>query len=68
MRMGPQMLVGTHNDFGRVYGDSLPHYRGLLSTIMSNLLKRETSLKGGIQSKRLKAAWDHDYMLKVLAA
>jgi hypothetical protein len=31
-----------------------------------NLLKRETSLKGGIQTKRLKAAWDHDYLLKVL--
>ena len=25
-----------------------------------NLLKRENSLKVGIQAKRLKAAWDHD--------
>jgi hypothetical protein len=30
------------------------------------MLKRENSLKGGMQTKRLKAAWDHDYLLKVL--
>jgi hypothetical protein len=34
----------------------------------TNLLKREKSLKGGIQTKRLKSAWDHDYLLKVLSA
>jgi hypothetical protein len=33
-----------------------------------NMLKRETSLKGGIQTKRLKAAWDQKYLLKVLSA
>jgi hypothetical protein len=32
----------------------------------NNLLKRETSLKGGIQTKQLKAAWDPKYLLKVL--
>jgi hypothetical protein len=32
-----------------------------------NLLKREKSLKGGIQTKRLKAAWEHNYLLKILA-
>jgi hypothetical protein len=30
------------------------------------MLKRENSLKGGLQTKRLKAAWDHAYLLKVL--
>jgi hypothetical protein len=30
------------------------------------MLKRETSLKGGMQTKRLKDAWDHGYLLKVL--
>jgi heterodisulfide reductase subunit B len=33
----------------------------------TNLLKREKSLKAGLQTKRLKAAWDHDYMLKEIA-
>jgi hypothetical protein len=31
-----------------------------------NLLKLETSLKRGIKGKRLKAAWDHPYLLKLL--
>jgi hypothetical protein len=31
-----------------------------------NMLKREKSLKGGIQTKRLKAAWDYAYLMKVL--
>jgi predicted transposase YbfD/YdcC len=31
-----------------------------------NLLKQETSLKVGIATKRLRAAWDRDYLLKVI--
>ena len=31
-----------------------------------NLLKRETTAKVGIKAKRLKAGWDHDYLLKIL--
>lgn len=32
-----------------------------------NLLRRETSKKRGIKGKRLNAAWDHDYLLKLLS-
>lgn len=39
----------------------------LLRKIALICLKQETSLKGGIQTKRLKAAWDLRYLLKVLA-
>jgi hypothetical protein len=33
-----------------------------------NLLKQEQSLNRGIKGKRLKAAWDHPYLLKRMAA
>ena len=32
-----------------------------------NLLRKETSKKRGIKGKRLAAAWDHDYLLKILS-
>jgi predicted transposase YbfD/YdcC len=39
----------------------------LLRKIALMCLKNETSLKGGIQTKRLRAGWDLKYLLKVLA-
>jgi predicted transposase YbfD/YdcC len=39
----------------------------LLNRIALNLLKQETSFKRGIRSKRLKAARNHPYLLKLLA-
>jgi predicted transposase YbfD/YdcC len=39
----------------------------ILRHMALNLLKRDTS-RGSIHSKRLKAGWDHEYLLKVLSA
>ena len=38
----------------------------LLNKIALNLLKNEKSVKVGIKTKRLKAGWDENYMMKVL--
>jgi predicted transposase YbfD/YdcC len=38
-----------------------------LCRIALNLLKRDTSIKAGIKTKRLNAGWDHDYLLKLMA-
>lgn len=37
-----------------------------LRRIALNLLRREKTKKRGIKGKRLNAAWDHDYLLKLL--
>jgi predicted transposase YbfD/YdcC len=38
-----------------------------LCRLALNLLKREKSTKVGIHTKRLKAGWDHDYLLKLIS-
>jgi predicted transposase YbfD/YdcC len=60
--------ISFREDLSRVRKDHAPENLGILRHMAINLLKREKSLKGGIQSKRLKAAWDHDYLLKILTA
>ena len=39
----------------------------ILRHLAMGLLKRESSVKVGIKSKRSKAGWDDAYLLKVLA-
>lgn len=46
-------------------GDSAENF-SLLRRIALMLLKKEHTLKGGIQTRRLKAGWDKNYLLKVL--
>ena len=50
----------------RIRKDHGPQNINTLRQIGHNLLKNETTLKVGIQGKRLNAGWDEDYLLKVL--
>ena len=54
--------IAFREDYCRVRKEHAPENFGIIRHMAINLLKHETSLKGGIQTKRLKAAWDHDYM------
>ena len=38
-----------------------------LCRIALNLLKRDATAKGGIQTKRLQAGWDNDYLLQLIS-
>ena len=60
--------MSFREDLCRVRKDHAPENFGILRHMAINLLKREKSLKGGLQTKRLKAAWDPDYLMKVLTA
>jgi hypothetical protein len=39
---------------------------GRLRHTALNLLKQEKSAKVGVRAERLRAGWDHDYLLKLL--
>ncbi|MCH8281846.1 MAG: ISAs1 family transposase [Chloroflexi bacterium] len=58
--------VTFREDHSRVRKDHGPQNLAVLRQIALNLLKQETSLKRGLQGKRLKAGWVENYLLKVL--
>ena len=58
--------IAFREDACRVRKDHAPENFAILRHMAINLLKRENSLKAGLQTKRLKAAWDHDYLIKIL--
>lgn len=60
--------VAFNEDRSRVRKDHAPANLASLRHMAVNLLKQETSAKGGIKAKRLQAGWNEDYLLKVLAA
>jgi len=55
-------------DLSRVRVDHAPENLSIIRRMATNLLKKENSLNGGLQTKRLKAAWEHSYLLKILSA
>lgn len=59
--------VAFREDDSRVRQGNAPQNLAVLRHMALNLLKQEKTAKGGIKAKRLKAAWDNDYLVKVLS-
>ena len=58
--------VTFREDQCRIRKNYAPQNMATLRQISHNLLKKETSLKVGIQGKHLQAGWREDYLLKVM--
>ena len=59
--------VAFREDDSRIRAGNAPENLALVRKLTHNLLKQEMTLKRGIKTKKLKAAWDNKYLLKVLA-
>jgi len=53
-------------DRSRIKKENAPENFGLLRRLALCLLKKETTSKRSIKGKRLQAAWDDGYLLRVL--
>ncbi len=58
--------VSFREDDSRLRKDHGPENLALLRRLAVSLLKRDTTVKRGIATKRKRAGWDDDYLLHVL--
>lgn len=58
--------VAFREDMSRIRMDHGPENFAVIRHIALNLLRQETSFKGSIKTKRLKAGWNNAYLAKVL--
>ncbi len=60
--------VAFREDESRIRKDHSPANMAIIRHIALNLLKQEKTAKLGVKAKRLRAGWDDEYLLKVLAS
>jgi len=59
--------IGFREDESRIRKGQATENFAILRNIALNLLKQEKTAKFGIKARRLRAGWDNDYLLKVIA-
>jgi predicted transposase YbfD/YdcC len=59
--------IAFREDESRVRQGHADQNLAVLRRLALNLLRQETTAKMGVKAKRLKAGWDHAYLLKLLA-
>ncbi len=59
--------VAFDEDACRVRKDNAPVNLATLRHLALNLLRQETTDKNGVKARRLRAGWDSDYLLKIIA-
>ena len=60
--------VAFSEDASRIRKDHAPENLALIRHVALNLLRQDSSTKAGIKARRLKAGWDNDYLLELLAS
>jgi len=60
--------IAFDQDHNRVHKDHAPENLAVLQHIALNLIKQENASRSSIKTKRLRAGWDDNYLLKILRA
>jgi predicted transposase YbfD/YdcC len=58
--------VEFNEDDSRIRKDNAPENLAIIRHIALNVLKQDKTEKGSIRSKRNRAGWDNNYLLKIL--
>lgn len=58
--------VAFREDDSRIRKDNAPENVAMLRHVALNVLKADKTTKAGIQTRRKKAGWDHDYLARLL--
>ncbi len=67
MTFSGEPLGSTREDDSRVRDRAAARNLALLRKIALNIVGRDKTTKAGVRARRKKAAWNDDYMFKLLA-